>query len=132
VENGNELSYDTNIFIYYLTGDDTVSEFFSEDFLNTNYVVISPIVRIELLCFSGLSDDEAEVIEDFLSQFDSIPISRKIENQTIALKRKHKIKLPDAVIAATALCQQAVLVTRNFHDFQDIAELKLENPFGNE
>ena len=115
-----------------MAGDDTVSEFFSESFLNKNYVVISPIVRIELLCFSGLSDDEAEVIEDFLSQFDSIPISRKIENQTIALKRKHKIKLPDAVIAATALCQQAVLVTRNFYDFQDIAELKLENPFGDE
>lgn len=76
--------YDTNIFIYYLAGDDTVSEFFSETFLNKNYVVIYPIVRIELLCFSGLSDDETEVIEDFLSQFDSIPISRKIENQTIA------------------------------------------------
>ncbi|WP_248277934.1 type II toxin-antitoxin system VapC family toxin [Brasilonema sp. UFV-L1] len=79
-----------------------------------------------------MSDDETEVIEDLLSQFDSILISRKIENQTIALKRKHKIKLPDAVIAATALYQQAVLVTRNFHDFQDIAELKLENPFGDQ
>ncbi len=124
--------YDTNIFIYYLAGDETVSEFFSDAFLNNNYVVTSPIVRIELLCFSGLSDEEAEVIEDLLSQFDSIPISRKVENRTIALKRKNKIKLPDAVIAATALCQTAVLLTRNVHDFQGIAELKLENPFGDE
>lgn len=120
--------YDTNIFIYYLAGDETVFEFFSEAFLNNNYVMTSPIVRIELLCFSDLSDEEVEVIEDLLSQFDSIPISRKIENSTIALKRKHKIKLPDAVIAATSLCQGAVLVTRNVRDFQGIAELKLENP----
>lgn len=91
--------YDTNIFIYYLAGDETVSELFSNAFLNNHYVVTSPIVRIELLSFSGLSEQEAEVIENLLSQFDSIPISRKVENQTIALKRKHKIKLPDAVIA---------------------------------
>jgi len=124
--------YDTNIFIYYLAGDETVSELFSDAFLKNNYVVISPIVRIELLCFSDLSGEEAEVIEDLLSQFDSIPISRKVEDRTIALKRKHKIKLPDAVIAATAICQEAVLVTRNVHDFHGIAEFKLENPFGDE
>ncbi|AFY35552.1 type II toxin-antitoxin system VapC family toxin [Calothrix sp. PCC 7507] len=124
--------YDTNIFIYYLAGDETVSELFSDAFLNNNYVVISPIIRIELLCFSGLSDDETEVIENLLSQFDSIAISRKVENQTIALKRKHKIKLPDAIIAATALCQEAVVITRNVHDFQCITELKLENPFDDE
>ncbi len=99
-------------------------------FLNNNHVVTSPIVRIELLSFSSLSDREAEVIEDLLSQFDSIPISRKVENKTIALKRFGKIKLPDAVIAATTLCQEAVLVTRNVRDFKGIAELKLENPFG--
>jgi predicted nucleic acid-binding protein len=129
---GMKYLYDTNIFIYYLAGDEIVSEFFSDAFIQNNYVVISPIVRIELLCFSSLSDDETKVIEDLLSQFDSIPISRQVENQTIALKRKHKIKLPDAVIAATAISQGAVLVTRNAHDFQDIAELKLENPFGDE
>ncbi len=83
--------YDTNIFIYYLAGDETVSELFSDIFLNNNYVLISPIVRIELLSFSGLSNEEVEVIEVLLSQFNSVPISRKIENQTIALKRKYKI-----------------------------------------
>ncbi|BAZ11874.1 hypothetical protein NIES4071_37000 [Calothrix sp. NIES-4071] len=76
--------YDTNIFIYYLAGNEAVSKFFSNDFLNNNYVVTTPIVRMELLCFSGLSEQEAEVIEDLLSQFDSVPISRKIENQTIS------------------------------------------------
>ncbi len=74
--------YDTNIFIYYLAGDETVSELFSDTFLKNNYVVTSPIVRIELLSFSGLSEQEAEVIENLLSQFDSIPISRKVEKSS--------------------------------------------------
>jgi hypothetical protein len=124
--------YDTNIFIYYLAGDEIVSEYFSSHFLNNNYVVISPIVRIELLCFSDLSNDDAVVIEDLLSQFDSIPISRNIENQAIALKRQKKIKLPDAIIAATAICEGAILVTRNLNDFRGFTELLLDNPFGDE
>ena len=43
----------------------------------------------------------------------------------------YKIKLPDAIIAATALNQDAFLVTRNVSDFQGIAGLKIENPFVN-
>lgn len=89
------------IFIYYLAGDEAVSELLSDIFINNNYVITSPIVRMELLSFSGLYNKEVEVIEDLLSQFNSVPISRKIENQTIDLKRKYKIKLPDAAIAAT-------------------------------
>ncbi|WP_017744277.1 type II toxin-antitoxin system VapC family toxin [Scytonema hofmannii] len=112
-----------------MTGDETVSEYFSNAFLNNNYVETSPIVRIELLCFSGLSNKEKEVIEDLLSQFDSIPISRKVENRTIALKRKHKIKLPDAVIAATSLCQKAALVTRNVRDFRAYCRIKIRESF---
>ncbi|NJM23830.1 MAG: type II toxin-antitoxin system VapC family toxin [Richelia sp. SM1_7_0] len=121
--------YDTNIFIYYLGGDEIVSEFFSAAFINTNYVFISPIVRIELLSFSGLSNDDTLIIEDLLSQFNSIPISKNIENKTIDLKRQKKIKLPDAIIAATAICQGAVLLTRNVDDFKGFTELSLENPF---
>jgi predicted nucleic acid-binding protein len=87
--------------------------------------LISPIVRIELLCFSGLSDDEFQIIEDLLSQCNSIPLSINIENKTISLKRQKKIKLPDAIIAATAICQGAILLTRNVDDFKGLPELLL-------
>ncbi|WP_238360545.1 hypothetical protein [Iningainema tapete] len=50
--------YDTNIFIYYLADEQTVNSLFTEDFLNLHYVLVSPIVRIELLSFSGLSEEE--------------------------------------------------------------------------
>jgi predicted nucleic acid-binding protein len=123
--------YDTNIFIYYLADEPTVNSLFTEDFLNLHEVLVSPIVRIELLSFSGLSEEEEQSIENLLSQFSSVPLSREIEDQTLQLKRRYKIKLPDAIIAATALNQDAFLVTRNVGDFQGIAGLKIENPFVN-
>ncbi|MFQ4144678.1 type II toxin-antitoxin system VapC family toxin [Chlorogloeopsis sp. ULAP02] len=121
--------YDTNIFIYYLAGETRVDSLFAEDFLNLHEILMSPIVRIELVSFPGLSEDEEQSIEDLLSQFSSVPLSREIEDQTIQLKRQHKIKLPDAIIAATTLNQDAFLVTRNVSDFKGIARLKVENPF---
>ncbi|MBH8554419.1 type II toxin-antitoxin system VapC family toxin [Nostocaceae cyanobacterium CENA357] len=121
--------YDTNIFIYYLAGEPIVDSLFAEDFLNLHDILMSPIVRIELLSFSGLSEGEEQAIEDLLSQFSSVSLSQEIEDQTIELKRRHKIKLPDAIIAATALNQDAFLVTRNVRDFKGIFALKVENPF---
>jgi predicted nucleic acid-binding protein len=121
--------YDTNIFIYYLADEPTVNSFFIEEFLNLHEVLISPIIYIELLSFAGLEKEEEQAIRDLLSQFYSVPLLRKIEEQTIQLKRQYKIKLPDAIIAATALHKDAFLVTRNTNDFQGIAELKIENPF---
>ncbi|MCC5605116.1 type II toxin-antitoxin system VapC family toxin [Nostoc favosum] len=121
--------YDTNIFIYYLADESTVNSFFTEEFLNLHEVLISPIIYIELLSFAGLEKEEEQAIRDLLSQFYSVPLLREIEEQTIQLKRQYKIKLPDAIIAATALHKDAFLVTRNANDFQGIAELKIENPF---
>ncbi|MCM0592053.1 MAG: type II toxin-antitoxin system VapC family toxin [Gloeotrichia echinulata IR180] len=123
--------YDTNIFIYYLADELKVSSFFAENFLDLHEVFVSPIVRIELLSFSGLSNEEEQAIEDLLSQFKLVPLLREIENLTIQLKQQYKIKLPDAIIAASALSQDASLVTRNVGDFQGIAGLKIENPFVN-
>ena len=123
--------YDTNIFIYYLVDEPTVGSLFLEDFLNLYDILVSPIIRIELLSFSGLSEKEEKSIEDLLSQFNLVPFSREIEDRTIQLKRQCKIKLPDAIIAATALNKDAVLVTRNISDFQGISGLKIEKPFVN-
>ncbi len=66
--------YDTNIFIYYLADDIAVNSWFTEQFLLLNQVLFSPIIRIELLSFSGLSKAEEECIEDLLSQFTVVPL----------------------------------------------------------
>lgn len=121
--------YDTNILIYYFAGEVEVLPFFDQAFLDQNEVFISPIVRIELLSFSQLTSEEIEIIEGLLLQFDSVAVSREVEDLTILIKRRCKIKLPDAVIAASALHQKACLVTRNAQDFKQITELKIQNPW---
>jgi len=70
--------YDTNIFIYYLVNEPTVNTFFTQTFLNSHSVLISPIIRIKLLSFPSLSKDEENSIEELLSQFNSIPLLREI------------------------------------------------------
>ena len=123
--------YDTSIFIYYLADEITVNLWFTEEFLNLHEILVSPIIHIELLSFTGLSKEEEQSIEDLLSQFNTVQLLREIENQTIQIKRQYKIKLPDAIIAATAINQDAFLVTRNIGDFKGITGLKIENPFVN-
>ncbi|MBD2133704.1 MAG: type II toxin-antitoxin system VapC family toxin [Dolichospermum sp.] len=123
--------YDTNIFIYYLADDIIADSWFAEEFVNVHEILLSPIIRIELLSFTGLSKEEEQSIENLLSQFNTVPLSQEIENKTIQLKRNYKIKLPDAIIAATAINQNAILVTRNISDFQASTELKIVNPFAN-
>jgi len=121
--------YDTNIFIYYLTGELAVLPLFTETFLSQNTIIISPIIRIELLSFPQLSESETHIIINLLKQFESVPIQPAIEAETIQIKRKYRIKLPDAIIAATALQRSARLVTRNINDFRQISALELCNPF---
>jgi predicted nucleic acid-binding protein len=47
----------------------------------------------------------------------------------IQLTRQYKIKIPDAIIAATTLSQNGCLVTRNVDDFKGISSLNIKNPF---
>ena len=66
---------------------------------------------------------------DFVNQATIILVNDEIIEQTVLIRKKHKIKLPDALIAATALVNDLVLLTRNIGDFKNIKNLKLENPW---
>jgi len=121
--------YDTNIFIDYLAEEPAVLPIFSEAFLSQHEVIIASIVRIELLSFPELSNEEEAVIADLLMQFEQVPLLPEIEDRTIQLRRHHRLKLPDALIAATALHCSACIMTRNVDDFKRVPELTLCNPF---
>lgn len=87
------------------------------------------IVRIELLSFSELDKEEERKIRELLDQFEVIPLTSPIEELTIGLRRTSATKIPDAIIAATALALGATLVTRNTDDFSGIHGLGVLNPF---
>jgi predicted nucleic acid-binding protein len=84
--------------------------------------IISIISKIELLGFNG-TDAAMELTEDFVNISILLDVSPEVVDKTIELRRQYKIKLPDAIIAATALVHNLTLISRNFDDFKRIAGL---------
>ena len=84
---------------------------------------------IEVLAFPGLSDQKQQDVEVFIRNFEVVPLTDTIVKQTIRIRKQYKIKLPDAIIAATAQEEHAILATRNTKDFEHIADLEIKNPF---
>lgn len=86
---------------------------------NANFIVedreavffVSVITEIELLCYKDLTKEDEDSIKELLDESCIININKKIKEETIDLKKKKTIKLPDAVICATALVNHLTLVT---------------------
>lgn len=85
---------------------------------------LSVINKIELLGFSKVEQD----LIDFVNCSNISHMDDDIVIKTIEVRRLYKIKLPDAVIAATALHYNFVLVTNNIKDFKSIKGLEVVNP----
>jgi predicted nucleic acid-binding protein len=93
------------------------------DQLNTSIVV-----KIEVLGFNG-EDSEMEKLNEFLGLSTIFYIDDTVAEKTIDLRKRHrKLKLGDAVIAATALLNNFILLSRNSKDFQGINGLECFNP----
>ena len=99
------------------------------DFIKTIPPNISVITQIELLGWHGVAATELIALTDFVNKATIFSLDPGIVQQTIILRQYHKIKTPDAIIAATALIRGLTLVTRNVSDFNHIAQLQVINPF---
>jgi predicted nucleic acid-binding protein len=88
---------------------------------------ISVISQIELLCWKADKNIEDKV-KDFISDSIVLPISNNVISYCIDIRRNYKIKLPDAIIAATAISNGCILLTNNEKDFLNIKSLKIINP----
>jgi predicted nucleic acid-binding protein len=121
--------YDTNIFIYYLGDEPKVEKLFTQAFLEGNEAITSTVVRMEVLSFPDMNEEEETKARGLLEQFEAISINKEIEEMAISIRRKFRTKMPDAIIAATAFWINALLVTRNTDDFTGISGLQVYNPF---
>ena len=90
-----------------------------------NQINISAINKIELLGFSNVE----QIIVDLVSCAVIYHIDDEIIDKTIELRKKYKIRLPDTIIAATAIVNDFVLISHNFRDFQKIRELNFIDPY---
>ena len=94
---GNNYLIDTNIVLYLLSGDQTLA-----NILTGGKVHLSEITEIELLSYPDISTQEEARINTFLTDVIIIQLNEQIKAHTIKLRRTYRLKLPDAMIAATA------------------------------
>lgn len=97
-----------------------------------NLIKISIVTKMELII--GCHDKaEVQRTEKFLADYDVLDvtplISRKAYELIVRFSKSHGMAIPDALIAATALVENAVLVTSNIRHFSMIEGLRLEKPY---
>jgi predicted nucleic acid-binding protein len=89
---------------------------------------ISVISKIEVLRYNT-TESAMQILEEFMNYSTICELDTQIVNETIKLCRQSKIKLPDAIIAATCLVNGYTLLTRNVKDFAHIDALNIVNPW---
>lgn len=87
-------------------------------------IIISFINEIELKVWSPREQSDFEVYLEFLSKCSVRGIDQTLINKTAYLRRTYKVKIPDAIIASTAICNNFTLITDNEKDFSRIKRLK--------
>jgi predicted nucleic acid-binding protein len=118
--------FDTNILIYISQNILKVEGLISDEIKPQ----ISIISYIEALGFPFASNIDKFYMEQICASCKVLPLSDTIVQQTIYLRTKYKIKLPDAIIYATAVIEQLPLMTNNTADFKLLdGKVKLINPF---
>lgn len=120
---------DTNILIYYLEGHIPLEHEAKIDNIFSHSFNVSVVSKIELLGWRKYTPEQYQIALQFIRRANVIYLDNEIAEKTVSIKQIYPLKLPDAVIAATALFYDWVLVTRNTKDFELITHLKIYNPF---
>ena len=103
--------FDTNILVDYLNAVPQART----EFQRYTEKAVSIVTWMEVMV--GASRDVEAATRGFLSAFDTIALDSEIAERAVSLRRGHNVKLPDAIIWATAQVRAMLLVTRNTKDF---------------
>lgn len=106
---------DTNFILGLLKSDAQVLADYASRQILAGECSYSAITRMELLGFHRITPDEKVLIKQKLENFSYLPLNQEIEDRVIELRQSRKIKLPDAMIAATALNFGIELLTLDQH-----------------
>ena len=121
--NGDAVLFDSNVIIYLSKRELPLA--FVEKF---NDIRISIVTYMEILGFPFKDSREENLVKEIVELFETVFINQSIAEKVIEIRRNHTIKLPDAIIADTADCENLTLVTRNTNDFKKLG-LALIDPF---
>jgi len=119
---------DTSAIIKYLNGVLPEEGLLFMDGVVTAERTISFVSGIELLSWIPTDQNDFKIYQFFVSQSIIIGIDSNIIKETIRIRREFKVKLPDALIAATAIVKNLTLIADNDKDFLKVPKLKYFNP----
>jgi predicted nucleic acid-binding protein len=105
------LLLDTNILIDILRGEAPALAWLEQQ----QRPRISVISWIEVLV--GCREGESGRVQAWLETFPRLPLDDAIALESVRLRQRHGLKIPDAIILATARCADLSLATRNSRDF---------------
>lgn len=117
---------DTNAVIDYLSNKLPGN---ASNMLDEEALEISVIIRMELLAWGNAESQQLSILEDFINSVVVWSLDEPVIIKGIEIRKNFKIKLPDAIIAATPVVHELTLVTRNVNDFKNITGLRLINPW---
>ena len=121
---------DTNTIIYFLQRQfSEAAELYIDELFKREQPVMSTITEIELLSWKSVSETDNEIIKKFIGDSKVIELEPAIKTKASEIRKKTGIKLPDAIIAATALVYNLTLITRNVKDFKKVGEISIVNPW---
>ena len=114
---------DTNILIAFQSGTLSPASQLQVASIIDEQFNISIVNKIEILGYKSV----AKATEDFINMANIFDLDSKVADTTITLRKVYTIKLPDAIIAATAIVNGFTLLTRNTKDFKQIKGLLIAN-----
>src|SRR4029079_2962534 len=115
---------DSNVLIYAALPEHSALRRLIEE----NSPAVSVISRIEVLGYHRLQPTERQLLTQLFDLTEILPLSADIVQQAIELRQQRKMTLGDSIVAATALIENRLLVTRNTDDFQWIPGLRILDP----
>ncbi|NBR15983.1 MAG: type II toxin-antitoxin system VapC family toxin [Crocinitomicaceae bacterium] len=118
---------DTNAIIDYLGNRLPISGLNFMNSIIDNIPTISVISKIEVLGFTT-TDKNYSLLKDFIDDSFVLDLTENVIDTCIEIRKNHKTKLPDAIIASTAIANNLILITRNVSDFKNIDGLQVVNP----
>ena len=97
---------DTNVILYFLGGR-------LVDSFPAGAYAISVISELELLAYPGLVSSEEQRVRAFLADIPITDLTQSVKHHAVDLRKRFGLKLPDAIVAATALALEATLLTND-------------------
>ena len=105
--NGSNNLLDTNILLYLVGGE------INERDLPPGNFAISFVTGLEILSYPYITERDEKNIKNLLGEILIVDINKEIKDHTIELRKRYKLKLPDATVAATAIYLEADLITND-------------------